>query len=180
VNPSADVLNAFAKVLEASGYSVGYSEFPSVGRVLLAETPDALVCCFHTEHWGSLRQDVSDAQASLTQLAAEVPSARRWDMYLVVHLPGKPPGLLEEAAVEAIEADTSYMRKFVRMGVVFHDSKAVERALRQLLPLQSVPVFDIIDPLELLRNELRELDIAEEIAATAIASFQLSSEVSVP
>lgn len=179
MNPSGDVLTEFAKVLEANGYSVDYSEFPSVGRVLLAETPDALVCCFHTEDWGSLLRDVSDAQASLTQLAAKAPSARRWDMYLLVHLPGKPPGLLEEAAVEAIEADTSFMRKFVRMGVVFRDSKAVERALRPLLPLQSVPAFDIMDPLDLIRTELRELDIAEEIADTAIASFQLSNEVSV-
>ena len=123
---------------------------------------------------------MSDVQAELTQLAAGAPSARRWDLYLVIHMLIRPPGPAEEAIGEAIEADTRYPRKFVRVAIPSDDPGALEKALRPLLPLHPAPEFDLVEPLEALRAELYELDISHEVVDAALNGFFQNDEVTVP
>ena len=173
-------LQNFADVFRSSGYAVDFGHFEAAEPVLLAESPYALVCCFEASEWGDLLQRVSDVQAELTQLAARAPSPRRWDLYVVVHMLTRAPGPAQEALAEAIEADTRYTRKFIRMTIPRDDLKPLETALRPLLPLRPAAVFDLIEPVEALRRELYDLDVPHGVADVALAAFVQDDEVEVP
>jgi hypothetical protein len=173
-------LEDFSNLLASSGYDVAFRTFSASQSVVIAESPYALVCCCEVSDWNDLSRLVSDVQAELTQLAAGAPSARRWDLYLVIHMLIRPPGPAEEAIGEAIEADTRYARKFVRVAISSDDPGALEKALRPLLPLHPAPEFDLVEPLEALRAELYDLDISHEVVDAALTSFSQDDEVMVP
>ena len=178
--PDFASLNDFADVLRSSGYEVAFRSFAASERVLLAESPYALVCCFEASQWGDLSQRVSDVQAELTQLAAGAPSPRRWDLYVVVHMLTRPPGPAEEALAEALEADTRYARKFIRVTIPQGDLEPLEIALLPLLPLRPAPEFDLVEPVEVLRRELYDLNVPHDVADAALAAFSQNDEVAVP
>jgi len=81
--------------------------------------------------------------------------------------------------VEAIEADTHYVRKFVRRTIDLEDEGSLDRALRPLLPLRPAAEFDLADPLDVLGRELREASLPEDLAARALDAFRRGEEVAV-
>jgi hypothetical protein len=168
----------FSGVLEAAGYRAAFVDLAD-RAALLAESPYALVAVIEVSSYASLREDVADAQASLTRVAAEAPSARSWDLYLVLHVLSVSNGPVDDLLIEEIESDTRYVRKFVRVAVDASDLNAIDRALRPLLPLRPMPQFDLADPLDALRAELYALDAPADLVDAAIASFQEDMTVSV-
>jgi hypothetical protein len=177
---SVATLAEFSAVLEAAGYRVASAQLGERIAVL-AESPYALVALIEVGSCASLREDVADAQASLTRIAAEVPSARSWDLYLMLHVLSVSNDPADDLLIEEVEADTRYVRKFVRVAVTVDtsDINALDRALRPLLPLRPMPQFDLADPLDALRAELYALDAPADLVDTAIASFQTDMTVSV-
>jgi hypothetical protein len=164
-----------AELLRAAGYEVATREL--AGReAVLGETPYALVACVEFDDWSDLDERVFDVQAALTQVAAEVPSPRAWDLYLVVLVLRRAQEAAQRAQAEAIEADTRYARKFVRIAIAKDE---LDRALRPLLPLREPVGLEIRDPLNELRGELRALGIADDIADAAINTFQQTDTVEV-
>jgi hypothetical protein len=170
-------LEDLADALAEGGYTV---ELRRLGdqTVLLGETLYALVACMETDDWAELERRVYDTQAELTRFAAMAPSPRIWDLYLFVHLTTTPPSAAEESIAETIEADTHYVRKLVRVAIDANKEGAIDRALRPLLPMRPTPQFDIAEPVELLRRELRELELPDEIANAALDDFQRGKEIS--
>jgi hypothetical protein len=169
----------FAEVLRNSGYTIEYGELAGV-KVLLGETPYALVACMEAESWDDLARRVSDVQAALTQLASQAPSPRRWDLYLVVHVLVRAASAAEEATADELEADTHYVRKFVRTAVDLERDGSLDRALRPLLPLRTTPEFDVTEPLDVLRQELHDLRLPDDVADAAIDAFRRGKEITVP
>ena len=171
-------LGTFAKVLGEAGYAVELRELASQD-VLLAESPYALVAVMEATAWDGLVEHVSDVQASLTKLAETAPSVRRWDLYLFVHVTVSSGDPTEDIIAEEIESDTRYARKFVRAVLPADDVEALDRALRPLLPLRSPAAFDLSEPLDAVRRELRELKLPDQLADAAIDSFMQGKEVKV-
>lgn len=163
-------------LLRSAGYQLATRELAGFEAVL-GETPYALVSCVEFDDWDRLDERVFDVQAALTRLAREAPSARTWDLYLValVLVPTGDAG--HRGLAEAIEADTRYVRKFVRVAVT---RSALDRALRPLLPLRPPTGLDIDDPLSELRDELRVLDVADDVADAAVNAFRRTATVEVP
>lgn len=172
-------LGEFGEVLADGGFRIVDFDFRSTERAILAESPYALVGCMEVDDWSALRQDVEDFQAELTRIAAQPLSARRWDLYVVTHVRARAGGPADESLAESIEADTRYARKFVRVALP-PDRSALERALRPLLPLHSMPEFDGFEPLEAIRQELRALAVPDDLADEALDAFAQTNEVSVP
>jgi hypothetical protein len=121
---------------------------------------------------------VADVQAAFTQLAAVSPSPRSWDLYLVIHVNKHVTDPVDELLLDEISADTRYVRKIVRTAIDFADERSVDRALRPLLPLLPSPQFDLDEPLDALRRELRALRAPTDLIESAIGSFLASEEVS--
>jgi hypothetical protein len=171
---AADALEPFRAALLDGDYDVEVRELPGLGPVLLAETRYALVLCLSSS-WEAATQRTEEAQAALTQLAAEHPSPRSWDLYLVL--------VAEEdhdsPEREALESDTRYARKLVATGVGDSPARA-EQALRPLLPLRGAAKFDAIDPIEAVRAELVGQGIDPALADTALGSFLSGGEIVVP
>ncbi len=166
-------LAPFGLVLEKAHYTVQTIEFDEIGVALAAETPYALVLCFQAE-WDGLEQQVEQAQALLTQLAATHPSPRSWDTYVVAVLENSDSRF--DSVRERLESDTRYARKI--LAVATHGKGAeVERAIRLLLPLRLSPDFPQIDPLEAIRAELLELGVDTQVVSAAIEGFAQNSEV---
>jgi hypothetical protein len=165
--------------LEEAGYRVAPTQLGERAAVL-AESPYALVALIEVASCATLAEDVGDAQAALTRVAAEAPSARSWDLYLVLHVLTVSNDPADDLLIEEVEADTRYVRKFVRVAIDALERSAVDRALRALLPLRPMPQFDLADPLDALRTELYALDAPKDLVDTAIASFQNNMTVSVP
>jgi hypothetical protein len=164
------------EVLEDGGYVVDAVEFEGVGDALLAETPYALVSAV-AAGWEDLEERVAAAQASLTTVGAEHPSARRWDLYLIAVVPrGTTP--LHDTIRETVENDTRYARKLVVAGA--DDKVNAERAVRALLPLQPPADIPRIDALEAIRAGLAEEGVDAALAEAALNAFASRSEVQIP
>lgn len=165
-----------AELLRAAGYTLATRELAGCEAVL-GETPYALVACVELEDWDTLAERVFDVQAALTRVADEAPSARAWDLYVValVLMPAREAA--QRALVEAIEADTRYARKFVHVAV---HRNGLDRALRPLLPLRALIGLEIRDPLGELRDELRALNIPDDVADVAVNAFKRTDTVEVP
>lgn len=163
-------------VLEDAGYTVEELEADAVGKVVLAETPYALVACVAAD-WEGVVERTDAAQAWLTTLAAAHPSARRWDLYVVVAV-SSPETPLHDALREAIESDTRYARKLVVAGV--RDAAETARGVRALLPLQPPAEIARIDAVEAIRAGLAEQGIADDLVDAAVEEFSRSSEVRIP
>lgn len=169
-------LATLSAVLEDGGYTVDAVEFEGVGNSLLAETPYALVSGI-TADWEDLDARVAEAQASLTTIAAEDPSARRWDLYVVAVVPGMSVPS-HDAIREAIESDTRYARKLVVVGG--RDKVRTERAVRALLPLQPPADISRIDAIDAIRAGLVEQGVNAPLAEAALKAFVSRSEVQIP
>jgi hypothetical protein len=164
------------EVLEDGGYVVEVVEFEGVGDALLAETPYALICAVSTG-WEDLEERVAAAQASLTMVGAEHPSARRWDLYVIAVVPrGATP--LHDTIRETIESDTRYARKLVVAGA--DEKVSAERAVRALLPLQPPADIPPINALEAIRAGLAEEGVDAALAEAALKTFASRSEVQIP
>lgn len=162
-----------ADLLSQAGYSMGTSDLAGATAVI-GESPYALIACVEFDAWDCLEERIFDVQAALTRAAADAPSARNWDLYVVALVAADSREHAHRATAERIESDTRYARKFVRAGVHRH---ALDRALRPLLPLRQTAQLKIASPLSELRNELRALEIADVDADTAIESFCRSGTV---
>jgi hypothetical protein len=163
-------------VLEDGGYVVDAVDLEGAEDGLLAETPYALVSAVATG-WEDLEERVAAAQASLTTVAAENPSPRRWDLYVVAVVPrGKTP--LHDTLRETLENDTRYARKLVVAGA--GDKVSAERALRALLPLKPPADIPRIDALEAIRVGLAEQGVSAALADAALKAFASRSEVEIP
>lgn len=162
-----------AALLESSGYELQERRLAD-REATVAATPYALVACVELGGWEELGQRVSDIQADLTELASEAPSARSWDLYLVMLVEGAAENAEQRALVEAIEGDTRYARKFVHAGLATED---LDQALRPLLPLRPPVNFEIADPFEELRSELLAVGVEEAMVEQAIGSFESEDEV---
>jgi hypothetical protein len=160
-------------LLESAGYELQEREFADV-KATLAATPYALVACVELNDWAQMDQRVFDVQADLTELAEEVPSARSWDLYLVVMVEEAPVNPAQRALIEAIEGDTHYARKFIHAGI---DVKDLDKALRPLLPLRPPADFEIADPIEELRSELLAIGVEGATVEQALGSFASEDEV---
>ena len=172
-----DPLDAFAQILRHGGFEVEGIDLPTLGESLLAETPHALVLCTQSA-WDSLPAIGDEAQAQLTQLAAGAPSARSWDLYVVIAI-GQSATEADEVARERIEHDTRYARKLVVAGPAITDPEALRRALRPLLPLQPAASVHLADPLAAVREALMSAGLDGAMVELAFASFQSKGEVDV-
>jgi hypothetical protein len=173
----ADQLEPLARVLRAGDFAVDEVTFAELGACLLAETPHALVLCVVGD-WETLPATIEEAQATLTNLAAQHPSPRSWDLYVVVSI-GRSADEAEEILRERIEHDTRFARKFVLAGHVADDA-AVERALRPLLPLRSAASVHLADPLDAVRTELLGAGVDSDVVDHALTSFRASGEIDIP
>lgn len=171
-----DDLALLRAVLEDGGYVVDTFELEGVGDALLAETPYALVAVVGAG-WEDLEERVAAAQASLTTVAAEHPSARRWDLYVVAAAP-RAATPLQDTIRESVENDTRYARKLVVAGV--DEKVGAERAMRPLLPLQPPAEIPQIDALEAIRAGLAEEGVDGSLAEAALEAFAKRSEVQIP
>jgi hypothetical protein len=165
-----------AHLLGVAGYTLETRKLAGFEAVL-GETPYALVACVELNDWATLGEQVFDVQAALTHVAEREPSARAWDLYVVALIRTTTRDAVHRAVAESIEADTRYARKFVRIAV---EQDQLDRALRPLLPLRPPADLRIAEPLAELRDELRELDIADPIADAAMAAFARTDTVEVP
>ena len=169
-------LGDFAELLEGADYEVKYSQLAGLPAII-AESPYTVVGCIELADWAGFSQRVLDAQATLTQAAEEIPSVCSRDLYLVVHVLREPSSLVEHAALAAAEANTQYARKLVRVAV---SASELDRALRALLPLRPAPRFDLVEPLQRLRDELRALELEDSVADPAIDGFRERNDVRIP
>jgi hypothetical protein len=142
----------------------------------IASSPYALVACVESVGWDHLADLVADTQADFTRLVEEAPSARNWDLYLVVLVDQVPPDSERRTVMESIESDTRYARKFVHAGVTTAD---LDRALRPLLPLRPAADFAIADPLDELRDELLAGGVDGTVVEEALRAFDAENEVRV-
>ncbi len=152
------------------------AQLEGVGDALLAETAYALVSVIDAE-WESLEDRIAAAQASLTTAAAEHPSARRWDLYVVAAVP--PPATpLHDTIRETVENDTRYARKFVVVDAP--DRMGAKRGVRALLPLQPPADIPRVDALEAIRAGLDDEGVDAKLAEAALAAFRSRSEIDIP
>jgi hypothetical protein len=170
---SADALEHCRAVLDAGGYDIGFRDERPLGEVLLAETDYALVMAIVVPD-DDPQRFVEDAQATLTHHAAKHPSPRRWDLYLVLVVPGDDQRYDEVR--DAFESDTRYARKLVVTG----DRDVTERVLRLLLPLRPVPEIELSDPLGTVRTKLIDAGLDAALADVAVSSFAQTAEVQIP
>ncbi len=159
-------------VLAEGGFEAEEREFEGLGPVLIAETPLALVMAvgLPASDWA---QYLEDAQARLTTLAAAHPSPRSWDLYLVlIHDDSER----EHWARAAYAADTRYARKLFVAG----ERESIERSLRCLLPIHSLPEIELADSLATVHEKLLAAGVEPVVAEAAISSFADSSKVEIP
>jgi hypothetical protein len=173
----AGSLDPLARVLSSGGFAVDTVDLRGLGPCLLAETPHALVLCAACG-WETLSETVEEAQATLTNLAAKHPSARSWDLYVVLSIE-RSATEAEELFREQVEHDTRYARKFVLAGPA-NNERAVERALRPLLPLRVPPTVRLSDPLDVVRTELLNDGADPTMVDSALTSFRATGEVDIP
>lgn len=171
---AADALADTHDVLVGGGFAVERRELDRLGPVLIAETPYALVMALGAEPDDTMHERVEDAQAVLTQLAAEHPSPRSWDLYLVLVVADNPRHY--DQVREAFEADTRYARKLVVTG----DRGTTEGMLRSLLPLHPIPYLELADPLRAVREHLLQSALEPSLVDAALASFESKGQVEIP
>jgi hypothetical protein len=150
--------------LDASGFEVAPEKHDVLGTIVIAETLYALVIVIESS-WEELRDRYAEAQAHLTHRAAERPSARIWDLYVIVVADTVEPGY--EQAREVAEGDTQYARKLIVAG---HDE--VRRRLRALLPLGELEQIVRTDPLAELERRLVAAGLSRSVVEAALRSFE--------
>jgi hypothetical protein len=169
-------LDDMSRVLERAGYVLERAELAGL-QALLAESAYALVGCVELADWTDFSAHVSDVQSALGRVAGEPLSARGRDLYLVLHVRSKATDLADYAALQGAEADTRHTRTLVRVAVTRSE---LDRALRPLLPLRLGAEFDLVEPMQQLHEELRELGLEDRVADIAVEAFCEEEAVRVP
>jgi hypothetical protein len=162
--------------LASAGYELESRTLAGL-EATIASNAYALIVCIEAGEWDGLSDFVNDAQADLTRLVEEAPSARNWDLYVVVVVADPKTDSERRAVIEKLESDTRYSRKFIHAGLPKAD---LDAALRPLLPLRAAADFAIPDPLNELRTELLATGVDERVVETALESFAADDEVRVP
>jgi hypothetical protein len=169
-------LQDLAGVLEDADFQCEILTLGRFARILVGENPYCVLAILDASTHDDLRQMMSDAQAELTQLTLRNrPTSIRWDLYVVMHLRTEG-GVVDPDLIEAIESDTKYTRKFVRVDIR-REQSAIDRALRPFLPLRPAARIQAVDPIELLRAELMEQGLGAELTDSALASFSATGSV---
>lgn len=161
--PVADPLERCRIALRNASFAVEEREVADLGVVLIAETAYALVISVACE-WDDVLLRSDKAQVELTRIAAIHPSARSWDLYVVLVMGPSRSG--SEQIRERLESDTSYARKLVITG-----PSATERRLLALKPLMNLPSLEPVEPLRELQRRLIAARIAPWVIDQAITSF---------
>ncbi len=172
-------LEDLREVMANGGYECRIGPLGVFSRVLLAENPYALLAALETETWEGLVELVSEVQAELTQLALRSDrKAIRWDLYVLVHV--RMPGLqaVESVLLDRVESDTKYARKFVRINLT-RNPAVLDQALRPFLPLRSASALQVADPFDLLKAELVDQGLDDDLVDHAVEHFRSTGEVSV-
>jgi hypothetical protein len=177
MNPLVEPLEPLAQALRDGLFEVDAIELPALGICLLAETPHAVVLCVRAT-WESLNVTSNEAQAQLTHLAAGDPSARNWDLYVVIAIT-QVAGEAEEVARERLEHDTRYARKLIVAGPAITDPLALHTALRPLLPIRPTASVHLADPLAAMHEALLTNGLDGPTVGLAITSFSSTGEVDV-
>lgn len=149
---------------ETGGFVVVDETDDALGEIVIAETLNALVIVVESS-WPDLEDRYAEAQAHLTRRAAERPSARIWDLYVIVVTDPVEPGF--EQTRELVEGDTQYARKLIVAG---HGE--VERRLRSLLPLGELEQIERADPFVELRRRLLGAGLPEAVVEEALTSYR--------
>ena len=169
-------LQDLADVLEDADFHCEILTLGRFARVLVGENPYCVLAIIDVSTDDDLIQTVSDAQAELTQLALRSrPASIRWDLYVLLHVRTEG-GAVQPDLVEAIESDTKYARKLVRVDIKRARS-SVDRALRPFLPIRPAARIEPADPLELLREGLIKHGLDAGLADTALSSFSATGSV---
>lgn len=169
-------LQDLATVLEEADFECEILTLGRFARVLVGENPYCVLAILDASTHDDLRKLMSDAQAELTQLTLRSrPTSVRWDLYILLHL-RSDDGVVESDLVEAIESDTKFTRKFVRVDIR-RDRSSIDRALRPFLPLRPAARIEAVDPIELLRAELVEHGLDASLTETALSSFSATGSV---
>jgi hypothetical protein len=176
MNTSIAELQDLADVLGTADFQCEVVTLGRFARVLLGQNPYCVLAIVEGWTHDDLRQMISDAQAELTQLTLRAQrTSIRWDLYVLLHL-RTDGGVVDPNLVEAIESDTKYARKLVRINIK-RDRTSIDRALRPFLPLRSATRVEPVDPVELLRAELRKQGLDPELSDAALASFSATGTV---
>lgn len=170
--PFAEIEGHCFDTLASGGYAVEVRELTSVGQVLIAETAYALVMGIRIPA-DAPPDFVEDAQAELTRLAATRPSARIWDLYLLLIVDASDTH--GTALRERYEHDVRYCRKLVVSG----NQERVQQLLRPLLPLAPLPELAVDDPLSSVRSHLLCAQVPADVVERSIRSFELTGEVEI-
>lgn len=173
MSPDPGALEHCRRVLRDGGYVVDVRTDAELGAFLLAETMYALVMAV-VAPLAETERFIEDAQATLTQLAAQHPSPRSWDLYLVLVVPDDKAHY--DSIRECYEADTRYARKLIVTG----DEEMTERLLRSLLPLRAVPAIEVEEPLNAVRDKLLMSDLEPVLVDAVLAAFVSTGEVRLP
>lgn len=170
-------LEDLAEVMTSGGYRCSIDSFAGFSRVLLAQSPYALVAGLEVESWDGLAERVSDLQAELTRLTSATDQTwMRWDLYVLVHVRSLALKSVEGAVLERIESDTKFARKFVRVNLL-RNEVTLDQALRPLLPLRQPVTLNVGNPLDLLTAELEKQGIDRAFINQVIHDFKSTGEV---
>jgi hypothetical protein len=125
--------------------TIHFEDESVLGFVKVFDTPDRLLSSWERDQDSFLRRYASALRAE---------PAKAWNIYSVLLCEAtSPPELL--LRFEAIEEDFRGSRKIARAGVATGPS--LDRALLPLLPIRSIAVLEVGDPVERLRSRLRNV-----------------------
>lgn len=165
---------------ERQGFQCDVETIGPFPRVLIAEDPYTVLLVVETNSTDDLEVVASDAQAELTKLVADREDpAKRWDLYVVLHVRTTSLTAVDTATVEKVSSDTAYARKLVRINLS-SEELALTRALRPFLPIHHSGEVDYGDPLRRLAQTMVSLGTPQTDVDSAFSSFYESGEVTIP
>jgi len=176
-HPLVDVAQ---QVFTVEDFVVRRLELPEAGQVVVAAEDDySLAAILAGDDWSSVSERISPLDVALSNwVAAQSPSAKKWDIYLVCLVQHHLSQAREFAEAERYELDTRRVRKYVRDGIV-PDEADVRRALAPFLPLRSASESAVLDPLALLERKLRARGVDAATARIGIETFVATGKVSI-
>lgn len=161
--------------LSAAGYrvfeAIDGSVFPGSNSIL-AEDKYNILAILTFDTWSDLVNQWAEAQATLVSLLEKRlarSSPKFYDAYLVLLCSGTPETAEE---IEAIERDTSRVRKIVATNEKLRSTADLARILNIFLPLNSNQLLaetpDILNKLP----DLMDVNVDQELIKIAISAFK--------
>jgi len=156
------IIAAARSVLVKNGFSISDDRNAldiTNSYLLLAEDEYSVLALAAYDSWNELEEEWTVLQGELVALLSRRlarSSPKAWDGYVVLFCPAVAP---DKTAIDAIERDTSRVRKIVAAGDALRTTKDVERILDPFLPLDlptgHAQLRDVLDTLpELLTEEV--------------------------